>query len=79
MEDRETRLVVTEKATGKKVFDINLIAYLAMTKMEGYNIGVQEYFDRQSEYHIIFFMSESWLAVQIVVNGWVHRIQEENQ
>lgn len=79
MEDRETRLVVTEKATGKKVFDINLIAYLAMTKMEGYNIGVQEYFDRQSEYHIIFFLSESWLAVQIVVNGWVHRIQEENQ
>lgn len=29
--------------------------------------------------YIIFFLSESWLAVQIVVNGWVHRIQEENQ
>ena len=31
MEDRHTRFTVTEKATGKKVFDINLIDYLAMT------------------------------------------------
>ena len=79
MEDRKTRLVLTEKASGKRVFDINLIDYLAMTNAEGKNLSTQEYLDRQSNYHIIFFLSESWLAVQIVVNGWVHRIQEENQ
>ena len=79
MADRKTRLVLTEKASGKKVFDINLIDYLAMTNAEGKNLSTQEYLDRQSNYHIIFFLSESWLAVQIVVNGWVHRIQEENQ
>ena len=79
MANRKTRLVLTEKASGKKVFDINLIDYLAMTNAEGKNLSTQEYLDRQSNYHIIFFLSESWLAVQIVVNGWVHRIQEENQ
>ena len=79
MEDRKTRLVLTEKASGKRVFDINLIDYLAMTNAEGKNLSTQEYLDRQSNYHIIFFLSESWLAVQIVVNGWGHRIQEENQ
>ena len=79
MEDRKTRLVLTEKASGKRVFDINLIDYLAMTNAEGKNLSTQEYLDRRSNYHIIFFLSESWLAVQIVVNGWVHRIQEENQ
>ena len=50
-----------------------------MTNAEGKNLSTQEYLDRRSNYHIIFFLSESWLAVQIVVNGWVHRIQEENQ
>ena len=79
MKDRTTRLVITEKSTSNKVFDINLIDYLAMTNAEGKNLSTQEYLDRQSNYHIIFFLSESWLAVQIVVNGWVHRIQEENQ
>lgn len=75
MKDRQTRLTVTEKATNKKVFDINLIDYLTMTNMEGGSMDSQEYLDRQSNYHIIFFLSESWLAVQIVINGWTHRIQ----
>lgn len=75
MNDRQTRLVVTEKATGKKVFNINLIDYLTMTNMEGGKMKPQEYLDRQSNYHIIFFLSESWLAVQIVINGWTYYIQ----
>ena len=54
MEDRKTRLVLTEKASGKRVFDINLIDYLAMTNAEGKNLSTQEYLDRQSNYHIIF-------------------------
>ena len=70
MKDRTTRLVITEKSTSNKVFDINLIDYLAMTNMEDKKIGMQEYFDRQSNYHIVFFLSGSWLAMKIVINGW---------
>ena len=46
MEDRPTRFVVTEKSTGKKVFNINLTDFLALTSMEGNNMDVQEYLDR---------------------------------
>lgn len=79
IENRPTRFVVTEKATGEKVFDINLVHYLAMTKMGGNKMETQEYLDRESEYKIIFFFSESqsWLVVQIQINGWIWRIQTE--
>ena len=79
MSDRQTRFVVTEKNTRKKVFNINLIDYLAMTDMEGNNWGVQEYLDRQDEYKIVFFFSEPWHAVQININGWTHYIQPEEE
>ena len=77
MKDRTTRLVITEKSTSNKVFDINLIDYLAMTNMEDKKIGIQEYFDRQSNYHIVFFLSGSWLAMKIVINGWTVYSQTE--
>ena len=67
MANRQTRFVVTEKATGKKVFNINLIDYLAMTKLGGNKI--------------IFFFSEaeSWLAVQVQIGDWIWRIQTEEE
>lgn len=77
MKDRTARLVITEKATSRKVFDINLIHYLSLTNMEDENIGMQEYFDRQSNYHITFFLSESWLSMKIIINGWTVYIQTE--
>lgn len=77
MKDRKSRLVVTEKSSKRKVFDINMTNFLAMTNMENSGMGVQEYLDRQDEYKIIFFFSESWLAVQININGWTYHIQTE--
>lgn len=79
MKDRKARLVVTEKSSGKRVFDINLIDYLAMTNMEDQKIGMQEYFDRQSNYHIVFFVSDSWLAMRIIINGWTVYSQIEGE
>jgi len=81
MSDRQTRFVVTEKATGKKVFNINLIDYLAMTKLGGNKMDTQEYLDRESEFKIIFFFSEleSWLAVQVQIGDWTWRIQTEEE
>ena len=37
--NRNARFVVTEKATGKKVFNINLTDFLVMTKIEGHNMS----------------------------------------
>ena len=78
-EDRPARFVVTEKATGKKVFDINLTDFLILTSMEGNKMKPQEYLDREDEYKIIFFFSDStaWNAVQININGWTWYIQNE--
>lgn len=78
MADRDTRFVVTEKSTGRRVFNINLKDFLLMTEMEGHKWGPQEYLDRQDEYVIVFFLSESWQAVQININGWTWYIQGEN-
>ena len=40
--------------------------------------NAQEYLDREDEYKISFFFSESWLAVQININGWTYRFQDED-
>lgn len=80
LEDRDARFVVTHKTTKQKVLDINLTDFLAMTKIEGYNMSVQEYLDRESEYKIIFFFTDKdpWLAMQININGWTWYFQTEN-
>ena len=79
LEDRNARFVVTEKATGKKVFNINLTDFLIMTKIEGHNMTPQEYLDRESEYKIIFFFSDNdpWLALRISINVWTWYFQNE--
>lgn len=77
--NRNARFVVTEKATGKKVFNINLTDFLVMTKIEGYNMSAQEYLDRESEYKIVFFFADNnpWLVLQININGWTWYFQHE--
>lgn len=79
LEDRNARFVVTEKATGRRVFNINLTDFLVMTKIEGHNMTPQEYLDRESEYKIVFFFADNdpWLALQININGWTWYFQYE--
>lgn len=80
MADRNTRLVVTEKATGDKVFDINLTNFLIMLRMDEYSKWTnQEYLDREDQYRVVFIFSgsgsDAWLAIRININGWTHYIQ----
>lgn len=77
--NRNARFVVTEKATGKKVFNINLTDFLVMAKIEGHNMSAQEYLDRESEYKIVFFFADNdpWLVLQININGWTWYFQHE--
>lgn len=69
----DARFIITEKATATTVLDIDLIDFFSLIEMEGNKWSEQEYFDRQSEYLITFYLkdpSTSWIAAQIVINGW---------
>jgi len=70
LEDRQTRMIVTEKASNVQVFNISLRDYLGMTLSQYQNMEFQEYLDRQWEWHIVFFLSDSWVATQININDW---------
>ncbi|MCB6972812.1 MULTISPECIES: FimB/Mfa2 family fimbrial subunit [Butyricimonas] len=77
MKERQNRLVVTEKATGEKVFNVSLSDYFAKTQEPGSTWDTQEYFDRQDAWHIVFYLNASWVAVKININGWTWYSQEE--
>ena len=77
MNDRQNRFVVTEKSTGKKVFNVSLSDYFAKTQDPGSTWGTQEYFDRQDAWHVVFYLNASWIAVRIDINDWTWRSQEE--
>jgi len=83
MANRVSRFIVTEKATGKQVFNINLTKYLILTEMIGYKWSDQEYLDRQDEYVIVFFFSNpddsgNWFSPRIQVNEWTWYVQHED-
>lgn len=70
-------LVVTRKSDGFKIIDIPLINYLALLKSEHFaDMGLQEYLDREWNWNMIFFLDRHhlWVRTQIIVNGWVVRI-----
>lgn len=75
LEDKNVRLSIYNKADNTYLFggaeSINLIKYFLMTKMEEYKMTSQEYLDRQYDWNLTFFYtSGSFVAVQIVINGW---------
>lgn len=83
MERADARFVVTPKATGVPVLDINLVDYLVLTKMEDHDWDEQQYLDRQDEFAIIYIfapeggdLNARWIALQIHINGWTCYIQE---
>lgn len=78
MENKHPRLRISNR-NGEEIVNIDLIKYLLLTKMEGHDMGAQEYLDRQDEYALIFFLSQDafghYMVVQIKVNGWIIRPQ----
>ena len=74
MADKNPRLTVTNRSTGKTVFDIPLVDYLKLMRSQ-YNTGDmsdQEYFDREDSYAFTFFLDEqaNWLSASILINSW---------
>lgn len=81
LEHKKVFLMLTRKSDGKELMKIDLIPYLLLTKMEGYNIPAQEYLDRQSEYAIVFFYNPellNFLSTKIVINGWTIWLKSED-
>lgn len=78
IENKHPRLRISSRS-GEEIVNIDLIKYLLLTKMEGHNMGAQEYLDRQDEYALIFFVNQDafghYMIVQIKVNGWIIRPQ----
>lgn len=73
MADRKPMLTVTNNRTGDTVLSLPLTDYLALVKSH-YKEGMsdQEYFDRQDEYSLTFFLDENsnWYSAVILVNSW---------
>lgn len=74
----KTTLVITQKSTGKEVFNIPLVDYFLMVK-GNYSrpMSDQEYLDRQDDYAVAVFLEhkegpggEFYIAARIYINGW---------
>lgn len=78
MENAEMKLNIFRKGR-ERIADINLIDYLLLTKMEGYDMTAQEYLDRQDEYVMIFFLQKDsagkYFVAKIKINDWIIRPQ----
>lgn len=73
-------LVITHKATGNKVVDIDLPTLLADGRRayEFYNYSAQEYLDREYQFSLDFFLSgDKWqyVNVSIAALSWSYRVQ----
>lgn len=78
MENSHPRLQIRHP-DGTSIVNIDLIQYLLLTKMEGYDMGAQEYLDRQDEFALVFFLAQDasgkYVVMKITVNGWTLRPQ----
>lgn len=84
MADRNPEIVVTENATGRRVFTIPLVKYALMFRSERYKtMDPQEYLDRESEYTLSLFLDnkdeQGWVAAQIWINGWRVVLHEDTE
>ena len=73
----KTRLIITQRSNGQKVFDVPLVDYFLMVKGHyAQPMTDQEYLDRQDDYSVVIFLEhkegpEGWyIAARIYINGW---------
>ena len=83
--NQKQRLIITECATGNTLLNVDLLSLLLQTKFYANNkLSDQEYLDREDRYAIIFAFDgrpvtqETFLAVNVWINGWLIREQDHN-
>lgn len=70
-------LIVTRRSDNLRIIEIPLENYLLLLRSEKFaSMPNQEYLDRESRWSMIFFLDRNhlWLRTQIIINGWVVRI-----
>lgn len=75
----DSRLEISLVDDGSEVLSIPLINYLLLLKSQEFaSMGAQEFLDRESRWNMIFFLDRNnrWVQTQIVINGWVVRIND---
>lgn len=79
MADGNSRLTVTNTASGKPVLSVPLAKLLLAVKGNYHEHWTeQEYLDRQDEYRLIFFLKDDdhWMNAYIYVNSWKVVLQD---
>lgn len=82
MKDKESRLIITHKITGKEVINLSLPKYLnALRLMEYQSMPLQEYLDREDSFAFVLLMrglnnDGSFASFQVMINEWYIREQE---
>lgn len=83
--DQEQRLIITERASGEELLNVDLCTLLLQTKFYANNkLSNQEFLDREDRYTVIFAFDgrpvtrETFLAVNLWINGWLIREQDHN-
>lgn len=74
----DPRLIVRRHSDGGTIVDMPLKRYLLLLRSDRYDMGDQEYLDRESDFVLFFFLRPdgSWINTRIVVNDWVVRIND---
>ena len=89
MVDKYSRFVVTNKKTGVKILNIDLVQYLLLTReyyqgSDGLVMPPQRYLDYEDIYRIIFFLSPTgdpvnpFTITELRINNWIIRINNAN-
>ena len=83
--NQDQRLIITERATGEELLNVDLLSLLLQTKFHANNkLSDQEFLDREDHYAVIFAFDgkpvtrETFLAVNVWINGWLIREQDHN-
>lgn len=78
---RTTTLVITDKVTGKVLLNCDINQFLSeMRFVSQMKMPLQEYFDREDSYRIVFIIGKDadFLSFLVEVNGWLIRKQSIN-
>lgn len=71
MAGQEARFTVRDNRKGENLFDVNLLRYLEMMRMDEYSsMPLQEYLDREDDYRVILFLGRDGHLLSIQINMW---------
>lgn len=87
LEANDNRLLIRRDGQADAILDVNLNYYINALKLSKYSsMPLQEFMDREDEYHVIIFLSKGtdpgtenvYISSMISINDWIVREQNEN-